>query len=168
MALYGLFLNLICFAIHVSRSRVFKQVRPQYEHSSTEISHHFLFLNVMSPIHTTHTHNTHLTHTVPTHTQTPKWEPAPLPAVYQGSDGDPKIDLEGLKNYTYSLKSEADKKRGPTFQDQQKTYQEKDMHCSRWFYNIFCFIEYATCRFPSSLRPCMLILKRTRRRSAGG
>lgn len=98
VALYGLFLNLICFAIHVWRSRVFKQ--------------------------------------------TPKWEPAPLPAVYQGSDGDPKIDLEGLKNYTNSLKIEADKKRGPTFQDQQKTYQEKDMHCSRWFYNIFCFIEW--------------------------
>jgi len=98
VALYGLFLNLICFAIHVWRSRVFKQ--------------------------------------------TPKWEPAPLPGVYQGSDGDPKIDLEGLKNYTNSLKIEADKKRGPTFQDQQKTYQEKDMHCSRWFYNIFCFIEW--------------------------
>jgi hypothetical protein len=54
--------------------------------------------------------------------------------------------LEGLKNYTNSLKIEADKKRGPTFQDQQKTYQEKDMHCSRWFYNIFCFIEYAAFR----------------------
>lgn len=119
----------------------------------------------------THTHHSHTLTLARSlqHTQTPKWEPAPLPAVYQGSDGDPKIDLEGLKNYTNSLKIEADKKRGPTFQDQQKTYQEKDMHCSRWFYNIFCFIEYATCRFPSSLRPpCMLILKRTRRRSAGG
>jgi hypothetical protein len=50
--------------------------------------------------------------------------------------------LEGLQNYTQSLKIEADKKRGPTFQDQQQTYLEKDLHCSRWFYNIFCFIEY--------------------------
>lgn len=42
VALYGLFLNLICFAIHVWRSRVFKQVRPQLSYSATGISHHFL------------------------------------------------------------------------------------------------------------------------------
>jgi hypothetical protein len=54
-----------------------------------------------------------------------------------------RVDLEGLQNYTESHKEEADKKRGPTFQDQQKIYTEKDLHCSRWFYNIFCFIEYA-------------------------
>jgi hypothetical protein len=99
VALYGLFLNLTCFAIHVWQSRVFRQA--------------------------------------------PKWEPAPLPEVYYSDDRSAaRVDLEGLQNYTESLKEEADKKRGPTFQDQQKIYTEKDLHCSRWFYNIFCFIEW--------------------------
>jgi len=25
--------------------------------------------------------------------------------------------------------------------DIQKLFKEKDVHCSRWFYNLFCFIE---------------------------
>lgn len=74
--------------------------------------------------------------------QAPKWEPAPLSDVYFSADGKPLLDLDGLQQYTNSLKEEADKKRGPTFEDQQKFFQERDMHCSRWFYNIFCFIGY--------------------------